>query len=151
MTRVLVVEDEAQIRTALSVNLRARGFTVDLATSGEQALHLAASKRPDLVLLDLGLPGISGLDVIRGLRGWTRVPIVVLTARGTEADKVEALDLGADDYLSKPFGMDELLARLRAILRRVTSDPDEPVVRTSNFTIDFTSTKVWVSTVPRYI
>ena len=135
--RVLVVDDEPQIRRALAVNLKARGYDVDQAASGEEALHLAAARHPDVVLLDLGLPGVDGLDVIRGLRGWTTVPIVVLSVREAEADKVAALDLGADDYLTKPFGMDELLARLRAALRRSHPPADEePVVETPDFRVD---------------
>ena len=118
VTRVLVVDDEAPIRRTMRANLEARGYDVDLAETGEQALQLAARHHPDVVLLDLGLPGMDGLDVIDGLRGWTQVPIVVLSARGSERDKVAALDAGADDYVSKPFGMDELLARLRAAVRR---------------------------------
>ena len=121
MTRVLVVDDEPQILRALSINLRARGYEVDLAASGEQALQLAAHDHPDLVVLDLGLPGIDGVEVIEGLRGWSSVPIVVLSVRDREADKVAALDAGADDYVTKPFGMDELLARMRAALRRVVA------------------------------
>ena len=122
---MLVVEDEAPIRRALEINLSARGFEVLLAATGEDALRLAASGHPDVVLLDLGLPGISGLEVIEGLRGWTEVPIIVLSARDSEGDKVRALDAGADDYVSKPFGMDELLARLRAALRRVSPSKNE--------------------------
>ena len=118
MTRILVVDDEPQILRALNTNLRARGYEVDSPATGEAALPLAARKHPDLVILDLGLPGIDGVEVIRGLRGWTRVPIIVLSVRDREADKVAALDAGADDYVTKPFGMDELLARLRAALRR---------------------------------
>ena len=116
VSRVLVVDDEAPIRRAMRANLEARGYDVDLAATGEQALQLAARHHPDVVLLDLGLPGMDGLAVIDGLRGWTQVPIVVLSARGSERDKVAALDAGADDYVSKPFGMDELLARLRGAL-----------------------------------
>ena len=112
MTRVLVVDDEPQILRALVTNLRARGYDVDAAGTGEIALQLAARHRPDLVVLDLGLPDITGLDVIAGLRGWTDVPIVILSARETERDKIAALDAGADDYVTKPFGMGELLARL---------------------------------------
>ena len=118
MTRVLVVDDEVQIRRALLLNLRSRGYQVVEAATGEVALQLAASERPDLVLLDLGLPGIGGLDVIAALRGWTHVPIIVLTVRDDERAKVMALDAGADDYVTKPFGSDELLARIRAALRR---------------------------------
>ena len=118
---MLVVDDDLRICKTLEVNLRARGYEVDLARTGEEALQLAARRHPDVVILDLGLPGMDGLDVVRGLRGWTSVPIVVLSARGTEAAKVEALDLGADDYLTKPFGMDELFARLRAAVRRAVA------------------------------
>jgi two-component system KDP operon response regulator KdpE len=124
------------------VNLRARGFDAVLARTGEDALKLAARHHPDVVVLDLGLPQMDGLDVVRGLRGWTSVPIVVLSGRGTEAAKVEALDLGADDYLTKPFGMDELMARLRAALRRAVVPEGEPVVTTPDFTIDFAAKQV---------
>ena len=144
MSRVLVVDDEAPIRRALGINLRARGYDVDLAESGEEALDLAARHHPDVVVLDLGLPGIDGVEVIQGLRGWTAVPIVVLSARDAEAAKVSALDAGADDYVTKPFGMDELLARLRAALRRaVPGDGDgNAIVETPDFTLDFTVKRV---------
>jgi two-component system, OmpR family, KDP operon response regulator KdpE len=142
MTRVLVVDDEAPIRRALSANLRARGYDVDVAATGEQALDLAAHHHPDLVLLDLGLPGMDGREVIDGLRGWSAVPIVVLSARGSEGDKVDALDAGADDYLSKPFGMDELLARVRAALRRATPAEEAAIVTTEHFTIDLADKRV---------
>jgi len=142
MTRVLVVDDEAPMRRALAANLKARGYEVDAAETGEQALDLAARRHPDVVLLDLGLPGIDGLEVIDGLRGWTRVPIVVLSARGAERDKVAALDAGADDYVAKPFGMDELLARLRAAVRRATPVEEEPVVTTEDFTVDLSAKRV---------
>jgi two-component system KDP operon response regulator KdpE len=142
MTRVLVVDDEAPIRRALSANLRARGYDVDVAATGEQALDLAAHHHPDLVLLDLGLPGMDGREVIDGLRGWSAVPIVVLSARGSERDKVDALDAGADDYLSKPFGMDELLARVRAALRRATPAEEAAIVTTDHFTIDLADKRV---------
>jgi two-component system KDP operon response regulator KdpE len=137
VTRVLVVDDEPAIRRALTVNLAARDYEVDAAASGEEALRLAAARRPDVVLLDLGLPGIQGTDVIAGLRGWTSVPIIVLSARQDEPAKVEALDLGADDYVTKPFGMNELLARLRATLRR-SSPIDEamPAIETPDFRLD---------------
>ena len=120
VTRILVVDDEPQILRALAANLKARGYAVDLAGTGEAALTLAQRHRPDAVILDLGLPGIDGLEVIEGLRGWTDVPIVVLSVREREAEKVAALDAGADDYVTKPFGMGELLARVRAALRRST-------------------------------
>jgi two-component system KDP operon response regulator KdpE len=142
VTRVLVVDDEPQILRALAINLRARGYEVDLAADGEHALTLAASHHPDVVILDLGLPGIDGVDVIRGLRGWSTVPIVVLSVREGEHDKVSALDAGADDYVTKPFGMDELLARLRAAVRRATPAEEAPVVVTPDFTIDLAAKRV---------
>jgi two-component system KDP operon response regulator KdpE len=141
--RILVVDDEVAMRRALATNLRVRGYKVDLAITGEQALDMAARHHPDLVILDLGLPGIDGLDVIRGLRGWTNVPIMILSARGTEPDKVAALDAGADDYLAKPFGMDELLARARAALRRATPAAEtEAAVSTAAFTVDLAAKQV---------
>ena len=124
MTRVLVVDDEAQLLRALITNLRARGYDVDGATTGEIALEMAARHHPDVVVLDLGLPSLSGIEVIHGLRGWTEVPIIVLSARQDEFDKVAALGLGADDYITKPFALAELLARVAAVLRRARlSDP----------------------------
>jgi two-component system KDP operon response regulator KdpE len=141
-TRVLVVDDEPQIRRALGVNLRARGYQVDLAETGEQALELAARHHPDVVVLDLGLPGIDGVEVIKGLRGWSSVPVIVLSVRESERDKVAALDAGADDYVTKPFGMDELLARLRAALRRAAPADEEAVVVTPDFTIDLSVKRV---------
>jgi two-component system KDP operon response regulator KdpE len=140
--RVLVVDDEPQIRRALGINLRARGFDVDLAETGEEALELAARRHPDVVVLDLGLPGIGGVEVIEGLRGWSRVPIIVLSVRESEADKVAALDAGADDYVTKPFGMDELLARLRAALRRAAPSDEEAVIVTDDFSIDLAAKRV---------
>ena len=137
--RALVVEDDRRIGKTLEINLRARGCHADVAVTGEQALVLAARRHPDVVILDLGLPGMDGLDVVRGLRGWTPVPIVVLSGRGSEAAKVEALDLGADDYLTKPFGMDELFARLRAAMRRAVLPQGKAVVSTPDFTLDFTA------------
>ena len=142
MSRVLAVDDEPPILRALAANLRARGYHVDLAPTGEAALELAARHPPDAVILDLGLPGISGREVIAGLRGWTDTPIIVLSARDAQAEKVAALDAGADDYVTKPFGMDELLARLRAALRRTTSAPADPVVSTADFTVDLAAKKV---------
>ena len=141
MTRVLVVDDEPQIRRALSINLRARGYEVDAAASGEEALQRAAARVPDLVALDLGLPGIDGVEVIRGLRGWTTVPIVVLSVRDQERDKVAALDAGADDYVTKPFGMGELLARLRAALRRAApvGEGEPAAVETPDFVLDLSA------------
>ena len=143
MSRVLVVDDEPQIRRTLAINLRARGYQVDLAATGEEALKAAADQQPDVVVLDLGLPGIDGLQVIHGLRGWTQVPIIVLSVREREADKVAALDAGADDYVTKPFGINELLARLRAAVRRATpTDEQAPIVQTPDFRVDLAAKQV---------
>ncbi len=142
--RVLVVDDEPQIVRALAINLRARGYEVHAAPDGRTALHLAAAHPPDVVVLDLGLPDLDGNEVIRRLRGWTRVPIVVLSARHTSDEKVQALDAGADDYVTKPFGMDELLARLRAAVRRAqpaVADDGRSVVETATFTVDLAAKK----------
>ena len=141
--RVLVVDDEAPILRTLATNLRARGYTVDAAPSGEEALDLAARHRPDAVILDLGLPGMSGIEVVAGLRGWTALPIIILSARGAEHDKVAALDAGADDYVTKPFGMDELLARLRAAIRRSAPPDEQPaVIETPDFVVDLATKRV---------
>ncbi|MFC3893639.1 response regulator [Lentzea rhizosphaerae] len=144
MTKVLVVDDEPQIVRALRINLAARGYEVLTAHDGATALRQAADGKPDVVVLDLGLPDMDGTDVIAGLRGWTTLPIIVLSARTNSTDKVDALDAGADDYVTKPFGMDELLARLRAAVRRsaVTGPEDEPVVQTSSFTVDLAAKRV---------
>jgi two-component system KDP operon response regulator KdpE len=142
VTRVLVVDDEPQILRGMGTNLRARGYEVDTAADGEQALDMAARQHPDVVILDLGLPGIDGIEVIRGLRAWSRMPIVVLSARDQERDKVLALDAGADDYVTKPFGMDELLARLRAAVRRSTPADEVAVVETSAFSVDLGAKRV---------
>ena len=144
MSRVLVVDDEPPILRALAANLRARDYQVDLAPTGEAALDLAAKHVPDAVILDLGLPGISGLEVIEGLRGWTDTPIIILSARDAQVEKVAALDAGADDYVTKPFGMDELLARLRAALRRASPSPTEALIETPAFTVDLSAKKVRV-------
>lgn len=136
MSRILCVDDEPHLRKTLGANLRARGYDVDLAGTGERALEIVQSHKPDAIILDLGLPGMSGLQVLRTLRQWTNVPIIVLSARDSEFDKVGALDAGADDYVSKPFGMSELLARLRASLRRGVEGDEVPVVTTDDFVID---------------
>ena len=136
MTKILVVDDEVRFARALAISLRARGYEVDTATTGEEGLELAAHAHPDVVVLDLGLPGIDGLDVVRALRGWSTVPVIVLSARHGEPSKVDALDAGADDYVTKPFGMDELLARLRALLRRASAAEEEAAVATEHFTLD---------------
>jgi two-component system, OmpR family, KDP operon response regulator KdpE len=137
MTRVLIVEDEGGLRRALAINLRAHGYVPDVAAGGAEALRVAARTPPDAVVLDLGLPDMDGVEVIEGLRGWSRAPILVLSARAGEHDKVLALDAGADDYVTKPFGMDELLARLRAALRRSPSGEDVPRVELEDATVDF--------------
>ncbi|HEU0101580.1 MAG TPA: response regulator [Mycobacteriales bacterium] len=142
-TRVLVVDDEPQLLRALGINLRARKYDVATALTGAQALDLASRHRPHVVVLDLGLPDMDGVDVIAGLRGWTDVPILVLSARQGSADKVQALDAGADDYVTKPFAMDELLARLRAAVRRGSGAPaDDPVVDVGSFVVDLARSKV---------
>jgi two-component system KDP operon response regulator KdpE len=143
VTRVLVVDDEPQIVRALAINLRARGYAVRTAGTGAEALEVAADQGPELVVLDLGLPDMEGTDVIAGLRGWTSVPILVLSGRSDSTDKVEALDAGADDYVTKPFGMDELLARMRAMVRRASKPEDElPTVQLGDATIDLAAHKV---------
>ncbi|MFD4557661.1 response regulator [Streptomyces sp. NPDC058469] len=144
MTRVLVVEDDPQLVRALVINMQARQYGVDAAPDGATALRLAAARQPDVVMLDLGLPDMDGVDVIKALRGWTRVPILVLSARQASDEKVAALDAGADDYITKPFSMDELLARLRAAVRRVEDVPLAPattLVTTDDFTIDLLAKK----------
>jgi len=143
-TRVLVVDDEPQILRALRINLTARGYDVLTARDGSSALQAATETKPDVVVLDLGLPDIDGTDVITGLRGWSSVPIIVLSARTSSWDKVMALDAGADDYVTKPFGMDELLARLRAAVRRsAAAAPGETaIIETESFTIDLMAKKV---------
>lgn len=144
MSRVLVVDDEPQIVRALTINLRARGYDVCTAGDGADALQLAASHQPDVVILDLGLPDLDGVDVIVGLRGWTTVPILVLSGRNDSLDKVDALDAGADDYVTKPFGMDELMARLRALLRRHDPPSEAPAVTFGNVVVDLAATRVTV-------
>ena len=144
MSRILVVDDDPGLARALAINLRARKYDVDVAGTGADALRLAARSLPDAVILDLGLPDMDGTDVVHGLRGWTSTPIVVLSARQDQADKVTALDAGADDYITKPFGMDELLARLRAALRRSATTPGvaASVVETAAFRIDLAGKRV---------
>ncbi|MXM63891.1 response regulator [Streptomyces sp. HUCO-GS316] len=144
MTRVLVVEDDPQLVRALVINMQARQYGVDAAPDGATALRLAAARQPDVVVLDLGLPDMDGVEVIKALRGWTRVPVLVLSARTASDEKVAALDAGADDYITKPFSMNELLARLRAAVRRTEALPMAPettMVTTSDFTIDLLAKK----------
>jgi two-component system, OmpR family, KDP operon response regulator KdpE len=142
VTRVLVVDDEPQILRALRINLRVRHYEVHTAASGAQALQEAGRFPPDLVVLDLGLPDMDGVEVIAGLRGWTSAPIIVLSGRADSADKVEALDAGADDYVTKPFGIEELLARMRALARRAGAGEELPVIRLGDVTIDLAAKRV---------
>ncbi len=143
MTRILVVDDDRPLARALAINLKARGYDVDVALTGRDALARAAARPPDAVVLDLGLPDLDGLQVLAGLRGWTSVPVLVLSAREEQREKVAALDAGADDYVTKPFGMDELLARLRAALRRTSGGTEElPVVTARHFTVDLAARRV---------
>src|ERR1700757_3051998 len=142
MTRVLVVDDEPQILRALRINLRVRDYEVHVAATGAQALEIAGRHPPDLVILDLGLPDMDGVEVIQGLRGWTKAPIIVLSGRADSTDKVEALDAGADDYVTKPFGMDELLARLRAAVRRRTPAAEAATVFRRAFSVALAAARV---------
>ena len=137
-----MVDDEPSIVRALRINLAARKYEVSTATDGASGLAAVARDRPDVMILDLGLPDMDGTEVIRGVRGWTSTPIIVLSVWGQESQKVAALDAGADDYVTKPFGMDELLARLRAAVRRASPAPDEPVVTTEHFTVDLAAKRV---------
>jgi two-component system, OmpR family, KDP operon response regulator KdpE len=142
VSTVLVVDDEPQILRALRINLRVREYEVHTAATGAEALEQAAKHPPDLVILDLGLPDLDGVEVIQGLRGWTAAPIIVLSGRTDSMDKVEALDAGADDYVTKPFGMEELLARMRAVGRRVITEGDQPRVRLGNLVVDLAAKRV---------
>src|SRR5664279_6244181 len=144
MSRVLVVDDDRPLARALAINLRAHGYEVQLAHDGQTALTEVARTHPAVVVLDLGLPDLDGIEVLAGIRGWSAVPVIVLSARSTSGEKVEALDAGADDYVTKPFGMDELLARIRAAVRRTappTSEADD-VVSTEDFTVDLAAHRV---------
>jgi two-component system KDP operon response regulator KdpE len=144
VSRVLVVEDDPQLLRAMRITLRARGHDVLTAATGRKALSEAAAARPDLIVLDLGLPDLDGVEVIEGLRGWTSVPIIVLSGRTSGGDKVAALDAGADDYVTKPFGIEELLARIRAVTRRATA-PDgagTPTVDVGAWTVDLADRRV---------
>lgn len=136
MTRAVVVEDDRALARALAITLRASGYEVTTAATGAEGIAAVASTHPDVVVLDLGLPDVDGLDVLAAVRGWSAVPVLVLTARSTSDDAVEALDAGADDVVTKPFGMDVLLARLRAAVRRGPAEVAQPVVRTAAFEVD---------------
>jgi len=142
MTRVLVVDDEPQILRALRINLRVRDYEVHVASTGTEALEVAGRYPPDLVILDLGLPDLDGVEVIEGLRGWTKAPIIVLSGRADSVDKVEALDAGADDYVTKPFGVEELLARMRAAVRRTGTPEDLPRIQLGDLVIDLAAKRV---------
>jgi two-component system, OmpR family, KDP operon response regulator KdpE len=142
VTRVLVIDDEPSILRALRINLTARSYEVSTASDGASGLAAVSRERPDVLILDLGLPDMDGTEVIYGVRGWTSTPIIVLSVWDQEQQKVAALDAGADDYVTKPFGMDELLARLRAAVRRSAPAPDEPVVTTPDFTVDLAAKRV---------
>jgi two-component system KDP operon response regulator KdpE len=148
VTRVVVIDDEPALCRALRVNLSARDYDVSVAGNGASGLATIARERPDVVILDLGLPDMDGEEVIRGVRGWSTTPIIVLSAREQEAAKVAALDAGADDYVTKPFGMDELLARLRAAVRRAVPADEQPVVETDDFTVDLAAKRVTTTAGP---
>jgi two-component system KDP operon response regulator KdpE len=139
---VLVVDDEPQILRALRINLRVRDYDVYVAATGTEALEVASRYPPDLVILDLGLPDLDGVEVIEGLRGWTKAPIIVLSGRADSTDKVEALDAGADDYITKPFGVEELLARMRAAVRRTGTPEDQPRIELGHLIIDLAAKRV---------
>jgi two-component system KDP operon response regulator KdpE len=139
---VLVVDDEPQILRALRINLRVRDYEVHVAATGAEALEVAGRYPPDLVILDLGLPDLDGVEVIEGLRGWTKAPIIVLSGRTDSIDKVEALDAGADDYVTKPFGVEELLARMRAAVRRTGTPEDLPRIRLGDLVVDLAAKRV---------
>jgi len=142
MTTVLIVDDDRALLRALRINLTARGYQVHTAADAATGLAMASRHPPDLAIVDLGLPDVDGMQVVEGLRGWTSIPILVLSARDAEVAKVAALDAGADDYVTKPFGMDELLARVRAALRRAAPTPDAPTITTPAFTIDLAAKRV---------
>ncbi len=140
---MLVVDDEVALARALAINLRAHGWEVVVTHTGGEALDLVATEHPDVVLLDLGLPDLDGIEVLQGIRGWSAVPVVVLSARQHGEDKVEALDLGADDYVTKPFAMNELMARLRAAVRRAQAGtPEEAVVVAGDLAVDLARKRV---------
>jgi two-component system KDP operon response regulator KdpE len=152
VTRLLIIDDEARFAKALAISLRAHGYEVSVANDGEEGLVLASRLLPDVVILDLGLPGMDGIEVLRGLRGWSSIPVIVLSARDYEGSKVVALDEGADDYVTKPFGMEELLARLRAVHRRHTPRDDEAaVIDTPDFQIDLVSKRVTTKAGPVHL
>ncbi|SFT29413.1 response regulator [Paenibacillus sp. BC26] len=134
--RILIIDDEPQIRKLLQVSLQAHHFDIHTAATGEDGVYQASIIHPDLIVLDLGLPDISGMEVLRRVREWSRIPVIVLTAKDREDDKIAALDGGADDYVTKPFGMGELLARIRVALRHAAKSADEPVLQFGRLMID---------------
>ena len=140
--KALIVDDEPAVRRFLRTSLEPRGYLVTEASNGHEAVEMVAHSKPDVILLDMGLPDLDGVEVTRILREWCSIPILILSVRESEADKVAALDAGADDYLTKPFGLNELLARLRAALRRVQTNPDEPVLVSGSLSIDLTNRDV---------
>ncbi|MGJ3189104.1 response regulator [Paenarthrobacter sp. FR1] len=142
MTLVLIVEDEARIARAMQVTLQAHGYQALTVGNGADALNAAAKQPVNIVVLDLGLPDMDGVEIIRRIRGWSSMPIIVLSARHASEDKVEALDAGADDYVTKPFGLDELLARLRVASRRVVTETEEPTLATADFIVDLAGKKI---------
>lgn len=142
--RILVIDDEPQICRLLKVSLRAYGYDVNEAASGLEGINRVAVFKPDLIILDLGLPDLDGKEVIRRLREWCKTPIIILTARSQEEEKVDALDSGADDYITKPFGVSELMARIRVSLRRVYQSEDEPVITCGDLVVDLAQRRVTV-------
>ena len=143
--RVLVVDDENAIRRYLRTALTAQGFTVFEAASGQEALHAVVADRPDIIILDLGLPDVDGIEVTRRLREWTQIPIIILSVREAEQDKIAALDAGADDYLTKPFGTGELMARMRVVIRRLAGKSDEPILQVEDLKMDLSRRLVTVN------
>jgi two-component system KDP operon response regulator KdpE len=143
--RVLIIDDEPQIRRMLKVSLDGHGFAIDEAVTGEAGVQRAAMFKPDIILLDLGLPDIDGKSVIKQIRDWSAVPIIILTARDQEVEKIEALDAGADDYVTKPFSMGELLARMRVAIRRTAHVDNDPVITCGALTIDLSHRRVMIS------
>ena len=143
--RVLVVDDENSIRRYLRAALSAQGFTVYEAANGEEAVHAVLNNRPDIIILDLGLPDFDGIEVTRRLRDWSKTPIIILSVREAENDKIAALDAGADDYLTKPFGTGELMARMRVAMRRLANKSDEPVLQVDDLKMDLSRRLVTVS------
>jgi len=140
--RILVIEDDPQIRKLLRVSLGAHGYDVDEAKTGQDGLYQVANFKPDLIILDLGLPDIDGKEVVQRIREWSQIPIVILSARDQEREKVEALDAGADDYITKPFGISELLARMRVSIRRSVHTEGEPILTCGNLVVDVAQRRV---------